>query len=141
MEDPKTVNPLTDKDGNRPTNIPPLVVMSLCLRTIMNERKNANEIVAASALICDQVQIDDTTPIEKMNKSRFTVVRQLENKPYPANFTEIVSTERKANGFGIQVERTESSLLNYLIGRVYNTHKEYLEFIFFILFYSKNTHV
>lgn len=95
--------------------------MSLCLRTIMNEKKNANEIVAASALICDQVQIDDTTPIEKMNKSRFTVVRQLENKPYPANFTETVSKERKENGFGIQVERTEASLLNYLIGEVYKT--------------------
>jgi DNA polymerase alpha subunit A len=116
VEDPKTVNPFVDEAGNRPTNIPPLVVMSLSLRTIMNDKKNVNEIVAASALVCDQVQIDETTPIEKQSKSRFTVVRQLDNKPYPANFTDDVANEKKANGFSIQAERSETSLLNYLIG-------------------------
>jgi DNA polymerase alpha subunit A len=90
--------------------------MSLCLRTIMNAKKNVNEIVASSALVCDQVQIDDTTPIEKQSKMRFTVVRQLDNKPYPASFSEAVVKEKKENGFTIQAERSETSLLNYLIG-------------------------
>ncbi|RCI00936.1 DNA-directed DNA polymerase alpha catalytic subunit pol1, partial [Rhizopus stolonifer] len=119
VDDPKTVNPLQDEDGNRPLHVPPLVVMSLSLRTILNEKKNMNEIIAASAFVCDQVQIDDSQPIEKQSKSRFTVVRQLANKPYPANFMEAVAKERKQNGFSIQVERTETSLLNYLIARIH----------------------
>ncbi|KAL7325370.1 DNA-directed DNA polymerase alpha catalytic subunit pol1 [Mucor circinelloides] len=119
VEDPKTVNPLVDADGNRPINVPPLVVMSLCLRTIMNEKKNVNEIVAAGALVCDQVQIDDTVPIEKMSKARFTAVRQLDGKPYPANFTDMVAAERKKdNGLPIHVERTEASLLNFLLAKI-----------------------
>ncbi|KAI9485969.1 MAG: DNA polymerase family B-domain-containing protein [Benjaminiella poitrasii] len=117
VEDPKKVNPVVDADGNRPTHIPPLVVMSLCLRTIMNAKKNVNEIVAASALVCDQVQINDTTPVEKLSKSRFTAVRQLDNTLYPANFTEAVTREKKQNGFSIQVERTEASLLKFLIAK------------------------
>ncbi|CEP11993.1 hypothetical protein [Parasitella parasitica] len=120
VEDPKTVNPLTDADGNRPTNVPPLVVMSLCLRTIMNEKKNVNEIVAAGALVCDKVQIDDTTPIEKMDKARFSVVRQLDGKPYPANFTEAAMNEKKkSGGLAVQVERTETSLLNFLLAKIF----------------------
>lgn len=116
VDDPKTVRPLVDASGNRPTDMPPLVVMSLCLRTIMNAKKNVNEIVAASALVCDQVKVDDTTPLEKQSKMRFTVVRQLNNNPYPANFLEAVSNERKANGLSIHTERTEAALLNFLIG-------------------------
>ncbi|KAI8642206.1 DNA polymerase family B-domain-containing protein [Parasitella parasitica] len=120
VDDPKTVNPLTDADGNRPNNVPPLVVMSLCLRTIMNEKKNVNEIVAAGALVCDKVQIDDTTPIEKMDKARFSVVRQLNGKPYPANFTEVAMNEKKkSGGLAIQVERTEASLLNFLLAKIF----------------------
>ncbi|GAA5813555.1 hypothetical protein MFLAVUS_007037 [Mucor flavus] len=119
VDDPKTVRPLIDESGNRPTDMPPLVVMSLCLRTIMNAKKNVNEIVAASALVCDQVKVDDTTPLEKQSKMRFTVVRQLDNSPYPANFLEAVSKERKTNGFSIQTERTESALLNFLIAKIH----------------------
>ncbi|KAI7905471.1 DNA polymerase family B-domain-containing protein [Cokeromyces recurvatus] len=117
IEDPKKVNPVIDADGNRPTHVPPLVVMSLCLRTIMNSKKNVNEIVAASALVCDQVQIDNTTSIEKLSKARFTAVRQLDNTLYPANFTDAVLKEKSQNGFSIQVERTEASLLKFLIAK------------------------
>lgn len=84
----------------------------------MNEKKNVNEIVAAGALVCDQVQIDDTMPIEKMNKARFTAVRQLDGKPYPANFAEMVAAERqKDNGLQVHVERSEVALLNVLLGK------------------------
>ncbi|KAG1054455.1 hypothetical protein G6F43_003533 [Rhizopus delemar] len=120
VEDPKTVNPLVDETGNRPIHVPPLIVMSLCLRTIMNSKKNVNEIVAASALVCNQVQIDDTKSLEEQTKMRFTVVRQLESQPYPAGFMEMVGKEKKkSGGFSIQAERTEASLLNFLIARIH----------------------
>lgn len=91
--------------------------MSLSLRTIMNEKKNINEIVAASALVCDQVMIDDTKPIDLQSKMRFTAVRQLDNTPYPANFLEAVAKEKNENGLIIQTERTETALLNFLMGK------------------------
>lgn len=37
-----------------PTKIPPLVIMSLNIRTILNKQKNTNEIVAVSGLVCNQ---------------------------------------------------------------------------------------
>ncbi|RCH81402.1 DNA polymerase alpha catalytic subunit, partial [Rhizopus azygosporus] len=120
VDDPKTVNPLVDETGNRPINIPPLTVMSLCLRTILNSKKNTNEIIAASALVCNQVQIDDTKTLEDQQKMRFTVVRQLDNRPYPAGLVETLANEKKkAGGFSAQIERTEAALLNYLIARIH----------------------
>ncbi|KAI9257390.1 DNA polymerase family B-domain-containing protein [Phascolomyces articulosus] len=118
VEDPKLVNPLRDDHGNSPNHIPPLVIMSLSLRTVMNHQKNQNEIVAASGLVCTQVQIDEPIPIEKQSKTRFTIVRQLSNTPYPAGFNDIVARERKA-GFALQVERTENALLNCLIAKIH----------------------
>ena len=86
----------------------------------MNSKKNVNEIVAASALVCNQVQIDDTKSLEEQTKMRFTVVRQLESQPYPAGFMEMVGKEKKkSGGFSIQAERTEASLLNFLIARIH----------------------
>ncbi|KAI7858123.1 DNA polymerase family B-domain-containing protein [Circinella umbellata] len=118
IEDPKLVNPLRDANGNAPSHIPPLVILSLSLRTVMNHQKNQNEIVAASGLVCTQVQIDEPTPIEKQPKTRFTIVRQLSNTPYPAGFNDIVARERKT-GFALQVERTENALLNCLIAKIH----------------------
>lgn len=40
-----------EAEPNAPKVSPPLVVMSLNMRTIMNEKKNVNEIVALSALV------------------------------------------------------------------------------------------
>ncbi|KAI8093308.1 DNA polymerase family B-domain-containing protein [Halteromyces radiatus] len=120
VNDPKLCNPLRDADGNSPNTIPPLVVMSLSLRTILNKQKNANEIVAASALVCKQVKIDEPTPIQDQAKIRFTAVRQLNNTPFPPGFQDAVTKERKQSNSSIQVERTESSLLNYLIARIHS---------------------
>ncbi|KAF7726453.1 DNA-directed DNA polymerase alpha catalytic subunit pol1 [Apophysomyces ossiformis] len=115
VEDPKLCNPLQ----NPPSSIPPLVVMSLSLRTVMNSQKNTNEVIAASAMVCNQVQIDQPTPVEEQTKTRFTVVRQLTDVPYPAGFNDAVAKERQQNGFAIHVERTESSLLNFLIAKMH----------------------
>ncbi|KAJ8662546.1 hypothetical protein O0I10_001507 [Lichtheimia ornata] len=120
VNDPKLVNPLKDQDGNAPTHMPPLVVLALSLRTVMNHQKNENEIVAASGLVCNQVQIDEPTPLEAQSKSRFTIVRQLANTPYPAGFNEAAAREKKL-GFPIQVERTENALLNCLIAKIHIT--------------------
>ncbi|KAI9303501.1 DNA polymerase family B-domain-containing protein [Cunninghamella echinulata] len=115
VSDPKSCNPMPDS----PTHGPPLVIMSLNLRTILNRQKNSNEIVAISALVCNQVKIDEPTPIEDQPKQRFTAIRQLANTPYPPGFQDIVNKERQQNKSVIQLERTEASLLNYLLARIH----------------------
>jgi DNA polymerase alpha subunit A len=65
------------------------------------------------------VKIDEPTPIQDQAKVRFSAVRQLNNTPFPPGFQDAVARERKLNNATIQVERTESSLLNYLIARIH----------------------
>ncbi|KAI8579056.1 hypothetical protein K450DRAFT_175568 [Umbelopsis ramanniana AG] len=118
IDNPKRLNPLKDANGNAPKEIPPLVVMSLSLRTVMNHQKHVNEIVAASAIICKQVMIDEPTPIEKQPKVNFNVVRQLNGVPYPAGLNDLINKERQ-KGNAIHVEKTEHALLNLLIAKMH----------------------
>ncbi|KAG0194902.1 DNA-directed DNA polymerase alpha catalytic subunit pol1 [Apophysomyces sp. BC1034] len=108
LEDPKMCNPMQ----NPPTSIPPLVIMSLNLRTVMNSEKNTNEIIAASAMVCNKVQIDEPTPIEEQMKTRFTVVRQLTNIPYPAGFNDYVIVGHNFAGFDLDVLLHRMKALN-----------------------------
>lgn len=118
IEDPKLCNPLKDANGNAPKDIPPLVVMSLSLRTVMNHQKHVNEIVAASAIVCKKVMVDEPTPVEKQEKIKFNVVRQLNGVPYPAGLNDLINKERK-KGNTIHVEKTELALLNLLIAKLH----------------------
>lgn len=118
IDDPKFCNPLQDANGNAPKEVPPLVIMSLSLRTVMNHQKQVNEIVAASAIVCKQVMIDEPTPIEKQAKANFNVVRQLNGVPYPAGLNDLLNRERQ-NGNAIHVEKTEHALLNLLIAKMH----------------------
>ncbi|KAI9317482.1 DNA polymerase family B-domain-containing protein [Dichotomocladium elegans] len=117
VDDPKAVNPLRDENGNLPDHVPPLVVLSISLRTIMNHKKTENEIVAASGLVFTNVNINDPTPIDKLEKQRFAVVRQLGQAPFPAGFLDAIEAERR-HGLRINTERLESALLNYLIAKI-----------------------
>ncbi|KAG0181293.1 DNA-directed DNA polymerase alpha catalytic subunit pol1, partial [Apophysomyces sp. BC1021] len=119
VEDPKACSPMRDADGNILTKGPPLVIMSLKLKTIMNLQKNSNEIIAASAVILEQANEDEPTPKEDQLMKRFAVIRQLEKQPYPDDFYSFVSMESSENCFQIVPQRTESALLNYLTARIH----------------------
>ncbi|ORX49875.1 hypothetical protein DM01DRAFT_363903 [Hesseltinella vesiculosa] len=114
---PKFCLPL--RDGKAAQEVPPLEIMSISLRTIMNKQKNTNEIIAVSALVCKNVMIDEPTPIEKQTKQRFTAIRQLSGTPFPAGFQNAVAKERAKSGVAVQLERTEASLLNFLLARIH----------------------
>ena len=49
VSDPKDINPFPETDHDAPKDTPPLTVMSLSVRTIVNHRENLREIVCASA--------------------------------------------------------------------------------------------
>jgi DNA polymerase alpha subunit A len=51
VEDPKKIRIFKDDEEDAPKDAPPLVVMSLNMKTVMNHQKHMNEIVAASAFV------------------------------------------------------------------------------------------
>lgn len=51
VHSPKSVNPFKDTDTNAPKETPPLSIMSLTIRTIVNHKENKREIVCASVRV------------------------------------------------------------------------------------------
>jgi DNA polymerase alpha subunit A len=51
VSDPKDINPFLDSDTDAPKDIPPLTVMSLSVRTIVNHKENKREVVCTTARI------------------------------------------------------------------------------------------
>lgn len=54
VSDPKNIRPLTD--GNEVKEMPPLTIMSLAARTIVNHKENTREIVCATARVWEAGQ-------------------------------------------------------------------------------------
>ncbi|KAH6570971.1 hypothetical protein BASA60_007400 [Batrachochytrium salamandrivorans] len=120
VDDPKDIRVLSDSDPDAPKQAPPFVVMSLSLRTYMNHQKQANEIVAASALVYNNVNIEgDTTDDSAV---RLTVVRQLDQIPIPVEFMDLASKQRTK----LVVLPNETSLLNYLLANIYQLDPDVL---------------
>lgn len=48
VSDPKSVNPISESDATAPKETPPLTIMSIALRTIVNHRENKTELLCAT---------------------------------------------------------------------------------------------
>lgn len=51
VSDPKDINPFPETDHDAPKDMPPLTVMSLSVRTVVNHKENKREVVCATARI------------------------------------------------------------------------------------------
>ncbi|KAH9479795.1 DNA polymerase alpha catalytic subunit [Psilocybe cubensis] len=110
VADPKDFNPFSETDANAPKEQPPLNVMSLCVRTVVNHQENKREVVCATARIWHNMQIDDATPPEKLKCTVHTFVRPLDR--FPTNF----EREAKSNAKGtIMPMKNERMLLSSLL--------------------------
>jgi len=49
--DPKDINPFPETDPDAPRDMPPLTVMSLSVRIVVNHKENKREVVCATARI------------------------------------------------------------------------------------------
>ncbi|KZT09817.1 uncharacterized protein LAESUDRAFT_756049 [Laetiporus sulphureus 93-53] len=110
VSDPKDINPFSETDDQAPREMPPLNVVSLSLRTIVNHKENNREIVCATARIWSNLDIDDPTPPEALPCTVRTFVRPLDK--FPPNF----ETRARGNGKGvISPMKNERMLLNSLL--------------------------
>ncbi|CAG8808576.1 35635_t:CDS:2, partial [Racocetra persica] len=86
VKNPKNVNPLKE---TIPLKSPPLTIMTLNLRTVMNHQKHANEIVAFSVRVYPKVFLDGPICAKELQSLQQTSIRQLSDKPWwPAKFEE-----------------------------------------------------
>jgi DNA polymerase alpha subunit A len=113
VTNPKHVNPFSDREADAPKDTPPLNIMSLTIRTVINTEQNKNEIACATARVWQGANLDDTTPIEKQICNLTTVVRPL-GKNFPAGFEEAA----KASKSTITPVRAERVLLNNLLATI-----------------------
>ncbi|KAI3895952.1 hypothetical protein MKW98_025743 [Papaver atlanticum] len=105
--------------------IPPVVVTSINLKTVINAKQNMNEIVSASLICCRKVKID--TPMlasewtDPRVLSHFTVVRKLEGGIFPMGFAKEVADRNAKAGSNINLaaEGSERALLNRLMLELY----------------------
>ncbi|KAJ3161309.1 DNA-directed DNA polymerase alpha catalytic subunit pol1 [Geranomyces michiganensis] len=116
IDDPKTLNPFKDDDDSAPKKSPPLVVLSLTMRTVTNHVKHVNEIVAASGLVYNAVNIDGASN-DDAQPARFTVLRQLEDIPLPAGFQDML----RGRDTRIEIPRNEHGLLGFLIAQIHRS--------------------
>src|SRR5260370_39280865 len=97
--DPKLVNPFSDTDDKAPRDMPPLTLLSLSMRSVVNHKSNTREIVAVSSRIWENSpsvfcqlgwhhcsnshvdKIDGPVPPEQLPSISHTVVRPLGNYP------------------------------------------------------------
>ncbi|KAL0953645.1 hypothetical protein HGRIS_004849 [Hohenbuehelia grisea] len=114
VSDPKDINPFPESDPDAPKDIPPLTVMSLSVRTIVNHKENNREIVCATARIWNSMHIEDRTPPERQPCAVHTFVRPLDR--FPSNF----EARARAGGKGvISPAKNERMLLNSLLVTLY----------------------
>ncbi|XP_056173240.1 DNA polymerase alpha catalytic subunit [Syzygium oleosum] len=111
--------------------IPPMVVTAINLKTIMNEKQNAHEIVSASIICCQKAKID--TPMLASEWKRpdmlryFTVLRKLDGGIFPMGFAkEADEKNSKAGAKIIGYESSERALLNRLMTELHKLDSDVL---------------
>ncbi|KAI9719810.1 MAG: hypothetical protein M1812_003299 [Candelaria pacifica] len=104
---PGLISPLGEADSIEP---PPLTLMSIALRTMLNVRENKQEILVASARVYDNVSLSDTTSPEKLPCKTFTVMRPASGS-FPVGFE--AETQKRAGT--IKLEKTEQNLLSHFL--------------------------
>ena len=107
---PNNISPLGDSDN---LEAPPMTLMSLALRTSMNQAQNKQEIVMISARIYENVSLTDTTPAEKLPCKTLTIIRP----PRDAFPTGFKGEAEKHKGI-VKLERSEQGLLSLFLGQL-----------------------
>ncbi|EEB06508.2 DNA polymerase alpha catalytic subunit [Schizosaccharomyces japonicus yFS275] len=104
-----------------PAVTPPLTVMSLAFRTLVNHQVNKQEIFSISARVYENVNIESPIVAEDTASTSFTVIRPLK-QIFPNGF-EAEARKSKSN---IRCERTEIALLNYFLEKLQNADPDVL---------------
>ena len=118
VDEPKEIKPLLN--GPPP---PPLSVLSLVIRTIVEPTSKTHEIVAASGLVFNSMPIESSSSNAAPKCSAvFSVAREAENVGFTDKFIhDTASLYRQEGGGKIELVKNERGLLGFLISMIYRT--------------------
>ncbi|KAF9155077.1 DNA-directed DNA polymerase alpha catalytic subunit pol1 [Linnemannia schmuckeri] len=114
VDNEKDIKPMNESSDLPP---PPLVVMSLSLRTVINPKDKANEIVSVSTSVYHEVRLDDPVESNRRNVSKQTYIRPLTTSPFPVGFDRVVERSKVK----ILKQPSERTLLNLLLANIFRT--------------------
>ena len=122
VDSPKCISKLA---GSQPSP-PPLKVLSLSLKTVVNSASNAHEIVMASVLVKDGVRVDGPTKGVDKPSEWFTIVRPQHvdtslvrgKASFPADFRNRLQADRQRRDT-LSCEGNERALLGLLVARIH----------------------
>nr|XP_060626106.1 DNA polymerase alpha catalytic subunit [Anolis sagrei ordinatus] len=95
-------------------SLPPLVVMSLSMKTVQNTKTHQNEIMAITALVHHKFCLDKAPPVPPF-QTHFSVISKPNDCIFPYNFKE---TARNKNA-KIEIATTERTLLGFFLAKVH----------------------
>lgn len=113
VEDPKTISLFSDSDTDAPKEPPPMTIMSLSTRSIVNHQLNCRELVCATSRVWTDVNIEDPTPPDRQPSSSLTLVRPLQGI-YPPGF-EFKARDQRPK---IEPMRNEKAVLSNILALV-----------------------
>lgn len=108
---PNLIIALSENDN---LEAPPLTLMSVALRTILNVKENKQEILAISARIYQNISLTDTTPPDKLPCRTFTVMRPALTS-FPIGFEGEV--KKKAKGM-VKLVKQEQEVLSFFLAQL-----------------------
>jgi DNA polymerase alpha subunit A len=108
---PNLISPLTDSDN---TEAPPLTLMSIAMRTVLNVKDNKQEILTISARIYHDISLTDTTSPEKLPCRSFTIIRPVTSN-FPIGFDSEV--KKRAKGL-VKLVKQEQEILSFFLAQL-----------------------
>lgn len=106
----KTITVLENSEN---MDAPPMTIMSIALRTVMNVKDNKQEILMASARVYQNISLTDTTAPEKLPCKTLTVMRP-PGDGYPAGF----KTDLEKHVGTVRCQRTEKEVLSLFLAEL-----------------------
>uniref|UniRef100_A0A672SU74 DNA polymerase n=1 Tax=Sinocyclocheilus grahami TaxID=75366 RepID=A0A672SU74_SINGR len=100
---------------------PPLVVMSISLKTVQNPKTHQNEIVSLAALIHHKFPLDKAPPRSPF-QTHFCLVSKPSDCIFPYDFKDAV---RKKNGI-VEIAGTERTLLGFFLAKMHKIDPDVL---------------
>ncbi|KAH8929184.1 hypothetical protein BT69DRAFT_1307109 [Atractiella rhizophila] len=114
VDDPKDVNPVSENDETHTKETPPVTILSVNIRTVVNHKENRREIVCATARVYQNSDLDDPTPIEKQRSITQTWIRPL-IKDFPEGFNKLAQSRQPR----LVLTINERMLLNALLAFIF----------------------
>jgi len=108
---PNLITSLSESDS---AEAPPLTLMSIALRTVLNVKENKQEILGISARIYHDISLTDTTPPEKLPCRTFTVMRPA-NSSFPIGFD--AEVKKRAKGL-VKLVKQEQEILSFFLAQL-----------------------